>query len=506
MDRRRFILSTLAAGAAPLALSARAAEDAFYAGFRAALETHPWLAAFQGVDGDLAADAVTIEGRIPAGLRGTLYRNGPALFERAGTRYHHLFDGDGMVQAYRFTDGGVSHRGRFVRTGKYLAESERGRFFYPGFGTAGGKGFAGGPDSFNVANTNVVAHAGRLFALWEAGSAYELDPETLETRGPVTWRPDLKAMPFSAHPKIEPDGTLWNMGAGPNALMLYRVGAGGKLAQAHLVKVPGLVMNHDFVVSRRYIVCVFPAIRLDTAKLRSGASFVDSLVAADSAPMRVLVIDKDDLTRQREFELPPGFVFHFGNAWDDGSNVLRFDYVHHPDARIMTEGFTGLMRGETGQLGERPSHSTHVAIDLDRGTVRTHALPGDVEFPRVDPRRVGERNRHLWHGMAMGSGTDSLYLNAVVRHDLERESSDVYRFPRDSVVEEHIVVPDPASDREGAGWLVGCTFDVKTRRTAVNVFDALRLSAGPIARAWLPYGLPVGFHGHFTATPPSRPA
>jgi carotenoid cleavage dioxygenase len=94
-------------------------------------------------------------------------------------------------------------------------------------------------------------------------------------------------------------------------------------------------------------------------------------------------------------------------------------------------------------------------------------------------------------------------LNAVVRYDLARESQDVYRYgdesrnEGESVVEEHIVVPDPASHREGAGWLVGCTFDVKSRRTAVNVFDALRLSEGPIARAWLPYGLPVGFHGHF---------
>lgn len=502
MDRRRFLLSALAAGAAPYALSAFAAQDEYYAGFRRALAADPWLAAFQGVDGDLSTDALTIEGRIPAGLRGTLYRNGPALFERDGVRYHHPFDGDGMVQAYRFTDRGVSHRGRFVRTGKFLAESERGRFLYPGFGTALGKqGFAatGGPDAFNPANTSVVAHAGRLLALWEGGSAYELDPVTLDTRGPVTWRPDLKAMPFSAHPKIERDGTLWNMGAGPNALMVYRIGADGKLAQAELVKVPGLIMNHDFAISRRHLVCVIPAMRLDLDKLRSGASFLDAMAFPASAPMRVLVIDKNDLARQREFELPPGFLFHFGNAWEDASGVLRFDYVHHADASVLTEGLSGTMRGDKLSLRDRTAHSTHVAIDLDRGTIRTHALPGIVEFPRIDPRRVGERNRHLWHGMAIGAGAGTLHLNAVVRDDLVAESRDVYRFEEQSVVEEHIVVPDPASDREAAGWLVGCTFDVKTRRTAVNIFDALELAQGPIARAWLPYGLPVGFHGHFAS-------
>ena len=131
MDRRRFLLASLAAGRSPPRVGA--AEDAYYSGFRRALGAHPWLAAFQGVDGDLSADDLRVEGRIPKGLRGTLYRNGPALFERDGVRYHHLFDGDGMVQAYRFTDQGVAHRGRFVRTRKFVAEGESGRFLYPGF-------------------------------------------------------------------------------------------------------------------------------------------------------------------------------------------------------------------------------------------------------------------------------------------------------------------------------------------------------------------------------------
>ena len=43
-----------------------------------------------------------IAGRIPEWLRGTWYINGPARFERAGTRYKHWLDGDGMVCALRF--------------------------------------------------------------------------------------------------------------------------------------------------------------------------------------------------------------------------------------------------------------------------------------------------------------------------------------------------------------------------------------------------------------------
>jgi carotenoid cleavage dioxygenase len=36
-------------------------------------------------------------------------------------------------------------------------------------------------DSVNTANTSVIVHGDKLLALWEGGSAYALDPATLET-------------------------------------------------------------------------------------------------------------------------------------------------------------------------------------------------------------------------------------------------------------------------------------------------------------------------------------
>jgi carotenoid cleavage dioxygenase-like enzyme len=39
--------------------------------------------------------AAQIEGKLPKGLRGTLLRNGPGLFEVGGKRVDQPFDGDG---------------------------------------------------------------------------------------------------------------------------------------------------------------------------------------------------------------------------------------------------------------------------------------------------------------------------------------------------------------------------------------------------------------------------
>lgn len=511
MNRRQFLLNSGVvtaglAGAGAIPAWARADEDAYFAGFRSGLKQHRWLGAYAGVANDLDAGPIAFEGKLPKELRGVLHRNGPALFERAGQRYHHWFDGDGMVQAYTFTDQGLSHRGRFVRTRKFKAEDAVGRFLHPGFGTSAKvKIPISGPDAVNPANTNVLVHAGKLLALCEAGSAHELNPQTMETVGTVTWREDFKGMPFSAHPKLEPDGTLWNFGAFNNHIALYQIGADGKLVKAEVIKVPDVAMCHDFVVSQRHLIFVLPAMRMNMEKLRAGSSFMDAIDILKDAPMRVLTVEKGDFSRRRMYELPPGFVFHFGNAWEDKAGLIRFDYVRsNPGADVMTGTMRALMRGDVAGMADLGhSLSTQVVIDPARGTIRQDSRQDDVEFPRVDPRVVARQNVHLFHTAAAArSGPKSeprFGLDMVLRYDLESGKSDRFVFPSEYSLEEHIPIPRPGSTRESDGWLVGCAFNARTGKTEVNVFDAMRLADGPLATARLPYAIPLGFHGHFSA-------
>ena len=72
-----------------------------------------------------------VEGALPAGFEGRLYRNGPGLFERNGYHKQHLLDGDGMLQCFDFSAAGVHYRNRFVRTEKFIAEETAGAFIYP---------------------------------------------------------------------------------------------------------------------------------------------------------------------------------------------------------------------------------------------------------------------------------------------------------------------------------------------------------------------------------------
>lgn len=475
------------------------APDAWAAAFDKAAKGNRWLVGWQGngVERDVAR--LTVTGRLPDGLAGTLYRNGPAQHVVGGMRYRHWFDGDGMVHAWRIAEGGVSYRSRYVRTRKYVAESQAGRPLAPGFGTLP-DGMAVIPaDAMNPANINALPLAGSLLALWEAGSAYDLDPVTLETKGERVWRADLKGLPFSAHPKVEPDGTVWNFGVNypEGQIMVWKVGADGAVRSFGLVKErhPGFL--HDMAVTERSILFLLPPLTLDSGAW-GKVSFLDAQRWNGAAPTRVVAVDKDDLTRQRVWELPASFGFHFGNAWEEADGTIRFDYALADDARILTDSLRAIMKGERI---DTPSPKEVMVTLRPDGRAAVEALgPEPAEFPRVDPRVVGRRNRQLYH-LALPPGVAAPWLCAVVRRDLEGGAQDRFVYQPDIVAEEHVFVPRPGGPGgtagETDGWLVGTVLDVGKRRSGISVFDARRLSDGPVAQAWLDAPVTLGFHGNF---------
>jgi hypothetical protein len=67
------------------------------------------------------------------------------------------------------------------------------------------------------------------------------------------------------------------------------------------------------------------------------------------------------------------------------------------------------------------------------------------------------------------------------------------------VAEEHVLVPKPGQSGELDAWLLGTTYDARRQATVLNLLDAAHIEDGPLAQAVLPYALPLGFHGNFTA-------
>lgn len=498
MQRRQFLKAGLGLAALGAAGFARADAHTTYDRFHAALARDPGLGVYANLEGNQQGQAV-VEGRMPADLQGTFFRNGPGRFELGGERYHHWFDGDGYAQAWRIGAGTVAHQGRFVETRKFLDESAAGQFLYPTFGThIARKGFRDN-DSLNTANTNLLPFNDRLYALWEGGSATEIDPDTLATIGIHTWRDDLATMPFSAHPKIEPDGTLWNFGAlpGGDKVALYRIGANGQVLQAGLVEIPQLALLHDFAVSAHHLIFVVPPYDVS---LDASLSLAERHVWAGSTRgTRVVVVAKDTLTIRRVYELPPRMVFHFGNAWDEaGGTVTHVDLVLHDGD--MLAATSRVMEGEREPNRPAAHAATRITLDHATGRVRTARLLDGAEFPRVMPSVVGRRHGRL-AVLSSDARNTALELDTANVVDTGTGRADSWRFGAGWRVEEHVLVPRPGARRETDGWLVGVAQDTTTNTSALTVFDAACVHAGPVALARLPYRTPHCFHGNFLATP-----
>src|SRR5205823_14751093 len=109
-----------------------------------------------------------VEGALPAGLSGTLYRNGPGRWEAGGQAMASVFDGDGMLSMSAIDDNQqVRYRNRYVRTKHYLGARRSRGLPQRGFGTLKPGGVLANALRLPaiVANTSVVLHAGELLAL-----------------------------------------------------------------------------------------------------------------------------------------------------------------------------------------------------------------------------------------------------------------------------------------------------------------------------------------------------
>ncbi|MCE3605699.1 carotenoid oxygenase family protein [Massilia sp. P8910] len=497
MQRRTFLTCAASLAALGLVPASAMADAATFGRFHAALERDPTLAVYANTVGQQAG-AARITGRIPSDLNGVFFRNGPGRFELGGERHHHWFDGDGFAQRWQIGGGKVSHIGKFVDTERFTEENAAGQFLYPSFGTYVGRRGVKTNDTMNAANTNLLPFNGRLYALWEGGSATEVDARTLATVGIKTWNEDMKSMPFSAHPKIEPNGGMWNFGVlpGGDRLALYRIGADGQVQRTAMVKVTQLGMVHDFAVSEKHLIFLIPpydVIKADDQSFAEQHHWAGS--GANARALRVVVVSKDSMEIRQIFELPPHMVFHFGNAFDDGATT-RFDVVLHEGDALAQVG--RVMRGERQQNSPARGFAAQVTLDYASGQATTARLFGASEFPRVMPQVVSRRHRQLAL-LSSSSRNADIFLDTVNLVATDTGKADSYRFDTGWQVEEHVLVPRANARSETDGYLVGVAQDTKRGHTVMTVFDAVHVKAGPLALARLPYRAPHCFHGNFLA-------
>jgi all-trans-8'-apo-beta-carotenal 15,15'-oxygenase len=451
-----------------------------------------------------------IEGEIPPELTGTLYRNGPGLLDINGQRVHHPFDGDGMISAIRFANGRAHYRNRYVRTKGYLEEQQAGKILYRGvFGTQKPGGlFANLFDLKlkNIANTQVIYWGGKLLALWEAAEPYALDPETLETLG----IDDLEGIlqpgeSFAAHPRIDPhcelngERCLVNFAIKPGlstTITIYEIDPSGKLLRKYSHSVPGFAFIHDFVITPNYCIFFQNPVTYNPFPYLLGLGGAGQCVHfQQNQPTRILVIprNREKSTEMRCFETQAGFVFHHGNAYEQG-NQLCIDSICYeslpsvePNEDFLQTHFEALSPGQLWRF----------TLDLERETVLSEMIePRCCEFPTLHPGLVGRNYRYLYTGAA-DAPEGNAPLQAILKLDLETGARQLWSAAPRGFVSEPVFVPHPQGKTEDQGWLLTMVYDASYHRSDIILLDAQNLERGAIAKLHLKHHVPYGLHGTF---------
>lgn len=456
----------------------------------------------------------TVSGSLPTNLTGVLYRNGPGRLSHHGYRYEHLFDGDGMVQRLRFSDGQVRYTNRYVRTEEFRREEEAGRPLYRSFGTNLPGGFLRNAFRMhfkNAANTHLLLNGGRLFALWEGGAPYELDPVTLETKGRTTFGGVLepkyageRAMgvgrPFAAHYRREKvSGDTLSFGLSPGLkqrLLLHRLDAQGSLRAPVEIDLPHLSFVHDFVLTEEgdRVFFLFPVSFGVAAAFAGFSTPVGSIQSRDRGTTVLLFRGEELLAR---LESDPCYVFHFVNGYKQ-ENEYVVDLCRM-DAFPSAEDVKALLQNRVPQ---NPIYGflTRYRIDPESGQVERHKLfDHPMELPAVNPAVAGKKHRYLWAiagdpERQTAEGT----IHGIAKFDVESGTA-IYRSFYPSFPGEPLFVANPASEGEDEdeGWLMLLLFNVQERRTELLLLDAKTLTER--YRAALPVPIHLGFHGVWTS-------
>ncbi|MGB7440634.1 MAG: carotenoid oxygenase family protein [Coleofasciculaceae cyanobacterium] len=441
-----------------------------------------------------------ISGKIPEGLRGSLYRNGPGRLERGGVPVGHWFDGDGAILAVHFTIAGATALYRYVQTSGYLAESAAGKFLYPNYGmTAPGPVWENWRKPVkNAANTSVLALSDKLLALWEGGNPYALDLQTLETKGTDNLNQLLPKEPFSAHPKCDPKtGEIFNFGvvAGLNStLKLYKSDKTGKIIKQGSVQLDGLPLIHDFVMAGQYLVFFVPPVRVNLLKAGLGlSSFSEAMEWHPEKATQVLIFDRETLSLVSRSETEAWFQWHFANGYLDRDGSIVVDFVRYRDFQT-NQYLKEVATGQTQTKAKGKLWRSHLHPQTGKLTKLQELLDKGCDFPVVPQQMVGQASPYTYLSLHRDDVDISQEVFGTIgRFEHQTDTLLMADLGENCYPSEPIYVQDLSNPLQG--WVITVVYDGNTDRSEVVIFDSEGLDQEPVCRLALPSVIPFGFHG-----------
>lgn len=434
-----------------------------------------------------------IEGKVPEGLLGTWFRGGPDRQYPSLDKDDIFIDGEGMSHMFSFEEGGyITYRSRWVHTQRFLAQQKLKRAMFARYRTRYGSDPAAEGIHQGAANTSMIFHAGKLFVLKEDDLPYEMDPDTLATIGKTDLDGQVSSVSLSAHPKVDlirnelitysyqakGDGTL--------DVVVYIFDAQGKKVHELWFESPWSGVVHDFAVTEEHIIIPFFPLITDMEAVNKGGTFYEW---HPDKPTKVALIPRRGTAEDiRWFTGPNSSAGHMMNA-------VTIDNKVHLDLCLYDGNCFPFFKTPEGEVSQPvPPILTRMSFDLssDDDSYTTEVINGmSGEMPKTDERYQG---RPYQYGFML-TGRSPEGINTFSRFNTQTGEVESWDHGQKLSVHEVQFVPSSPDSPECVGWMLAIINCLEKGHSELAIFDAQKITAGPIARLHIPVRVRASFHG-----------
>ncbi|XP_034289126.1 retinoid isomerohydrolase isoform X1 [Pantherophis guttatus] len=501
-----------------------------------------------------------VTGKIPVWLKGSLLRCGPGLFEVGSEPFYHLFDGQALLHKFDFKEGHVTYYRRFVRTDAYVRAMTEKRIVLTEFGTYAYPdpcknifsrffSYFQGVEITDNALVNVYPVGDDFYACTETNFLTKVNTENLETIKKVDISKYVSVNGVTAHPHIENDGTVYNIGNcfGKNLSFAYNI-----------IRIPPIQADkrdpmtkcevvvqfpcsdrfkpsyvHSFGLTPNYIVFVETPVKINLFKFLSswslwGANYMDCFESNEKMGVWMHVADKKTGEYLNiKYRTSPFNLFHHINTYEDNGFLVVdlctwkgyefvYNYLYLANLRENWEEVKknalkapqpevrryvlplNIEKADTGKNLITLPNTTATAILHSDDTIW---LDPEVifsgprqafEFPQINYAKYSGKP----YTYAYGLGLNHFVPDRICKMNVKTKETWVWQEP-DTYPSEPIFVPHPEDIEEDDGIILSIVISpgCGPKPAYLLILNAKNMSE--VARAQVDINIPVTFHGFF---------
>ncbi|XP_071962641.1 beta,beta-carotene 15,15'-dioxygenase-like [Antedon mediterranea] len=485
-----------------------------------------------------------IEGALPQWLSGELLRTGPAIFEVGGQKMNHFFDGFAMLLRFTIKDGSVKYQSHFLNSETYRQSFKQNRIVVSQFGTASYPDpcksiFHRFMSKFSVpeltdnGNVNIIPIADELYASSETQNLCKIDLDSMTNTEKVNIfrRNNIAVNTQTAHPHVESDGTVYNLGtafSGRSCYKIVRFDAQKKESGPTASVVSTIPSSsgrnpsyyHSFGMTENYIILMEYPFIVDVLSLIisqfTGKTFFNTLSFDQAKPTYINIIDKKTGETVVKHKADAMFSFHHVNAFEKDGHIFM-DLLHYDNIDIFHKLFLENIRKDdlneiyatprrfvlplkvekdsatNGEL-TLPAGTSCRAVVQDDGMVHCHSevlMDVRIELPQMNYKEYNGKPYKYFYGVSAG-------FKELLKVDVENKTS-VRWFEEGCHASEPVFVANPKAKEEDDGVVLSTVLDCREgKRPFLLVLNAKTFKEE--CRAVVPVeGWAYSLHGRFVS-------